>query len=93
MKKTKIQPSDNFTAGCDIGQEKQRSQLFTAEKSGILKSFTITTLKSGYPNQDFKIDFYESELGKIKGNKALVFELRITAYCFPFLRLIIGFTI
>ncbi|RYE37930.1 MAG: hypothetical protein EOP48_27905 [Sphingobacteriales bacterium] len=72
MKKTKIQPSDEFTAGCDIGKEKQRSQFFTADKSGVLKSFTITTLKSGYPNQDFTIDFYESESGKVTGNKALV---------------------
>jgi len=72
MKKTKIQPSDEFTAGCDIGKEKQRSQFFTADKSGVLKSFTITTLKSGYPNQDFTIDFYESKMGKVTGNKALV---------------------
>lgn len=72
MKKNKIQPSDEFTAGCDIGKEKQRSQFFTADKSGVLKSFTITTLKSGYPNQDFTIDFYESKMGKVTGNKALV---------------------
>ena len=72
LKRTKILPTDEFTTGCDIGKEKQRSQLFTANKSGVLKSFTITTLKSGYPNQDFKLDFYESESGKIKDNKALV---------------------
>jgi len=72
MKKTKIQPLDEFTAGCDIGKEKQRSQFFTADKSGVLKSFTITTLKSGYPNQDFILDFYESKMGKVTGNKALV---------------------
>jgi hypothetical protein len=48
-----------FTAGCDITAEKQRSQIFTANISGTLETFGITTLKSGYPDQALNLDFYE----------------------------------
>lgn len=72
LKKTKLVDGDEFTVGCDIGNKKQRSQLFTADKTGILKSFTISTLKSGYPDEDFKLDFYESKSGKLLNGELLV---------------------
>jgi hypothetical protein len=63
---------DEFKASCDISGNLQRSQSFTATKSGLLKHFVITTLKSGYPDSDLKIAFYEAEGGKIKGTEPLV---------------------
>lgn len=60
-----VTTKDEFTTGCDIGKSKQRAQLFTANKSGKLKSFDITTFKSGYPDKELVLAFYESENGKI----------------------------
>jgi hypothetical protein len=59
VKKNTANAAPDFTAGCDITAEKQRSQLFTANISGTLNTFGITTLKSGYPDQALNLDFYE----------------------------------
>lgn len=60
-----------YKAGCDIGGSVQRSQSFTATKSGVLTFFGITTLKSGYPDQDLSLTFYEAKDGQITGKKPL----------------------
>ncbi|TDQ08641.1 family 43 glycosylhydrolase [Pedobacter metabolipauper] len=60
--------TNDFKAFSDIGGKIQRSQSFTAAKSGRLKTFEVTTLKNGYPLEDLSLDFYESEAGKIKGS-------------------------
>lgn len=71
VKKSKPSTASDFTAGCDIGNGKQRSQFFTANKTGKLAAFEITTLKSGYPNKNLNVDFYEVESGKPKTEKAI----------------------
>lgn len=71
IKRVKPSTASDFTAGCDIGGDKQRSQLFTATKTGKLTSFEITTLKSGYPNQPLDLNFFEAEKGKAKSGKAI----------------------
>jgi hypothetical protein len=58
---------EDYLANCDINLNLQRSQSFTATKSGILKSINLTTLKSGYPDQDLIIDFYPASAGEING--------------------------
>ena len=63
--------ADEFKASCDIAGNLQRSQSFTATTSGVLKYFGITTLKSGYPNKDLNLSFYEADGDKIKGTGAL----------------------
>ncbi|WP_162235803.1 family 43 glycosylhydrolase [Pedobacter sp. Leaf216] len=62
---------EEFTAGCDISKGKQRLQLFTATKNGKLIDFEITTLKSGYPDKELIIDFYEVESGKADVDRRL----------------------
>jgi hypothetical protein len=54
-----------FTAKCDINKGMQRAQTFTARGSGVLTSFDITTLKSGYPTQGLTLSFYEGDNKKI----------------------------
>jgi len=58
---------EDYLATCDINLKLQRTQSFTATKSGTLKSVEITTLKSGYPDQDLNMDFYPAAAGKING--------------------------
>jgi hypothetical protein len=60
-----------YKALCDIGGKIQRSQTFTASTSGVLKSFSLTTLKSGYPTNDLNLVFYESQNGKIGSDSPL----------------------
>jgi len=60
--------TETYKASCDIGSGIQRSQSFTASSSGILTSFSITTLKSGYPTADLNLTFYESPEGRKKGS-------------------------
>jgi hypothetical protein len=75
-KPTKVNSSaadsdDEYKASCEIDGNLQRTQSFTAPKTGLLKAFAITTLKSGYPTSDLKLAFYEAEGGKIKGKNPL----------------------
>jgi hypothetical protein len=72
FKKAGSTKNEEFTAACDIGKGMQRAQVFTAKASGMLNAFDITTLKSGYPDQDLNLEFYESENGKAKGERPLV---------------------
>jgi hypothetical protein len=58
--------TQEFKALCDIGGDTQRSQSFTANITGVLKSFSLTTLKSGYPTNDLNLVFYESQDGEIQ---------------------------
>ncbi|MEO6000486.1 MAG: family 43 glycosylhydrolase [Chitinophagaceae bacterium] len=67
----KIPKNEDYKASCDIGGEIQRSQSFTASSSGTLKSFSITTLKSGYPTADLTLTFYESPDGITKKGSPL----------------------
>lgn len=78
VKKTNTTASKDFVVGCDIANGKQRSQRFTANKSGRLKSFSITTLQSGYPDKDLNLDFYEANSNGISGEKPLI-SIRIPA--------------
>ena len=71
VKKGEPSTASDFTTGCDIGGSKQRSQLFTANKTGKLTSFEITTLKSGYPDKPLLLNFFEAENGKTKSEKAI----------------------
>ncbi|WP_231489718.1 family 43 glycosylhydrolase [Pedobacter sp. Leaf170] len=48
-----------YSASCDLNRNRQRSQIFTAGKSGNLYSFKLNTLKSGYPDADLLLDFFE----------------------------------
>ena len=61
MKRDAISRTEQYTAGCDIGGVRQRSQLFTANRHGKLSSFAITTLKSGYPDKPLILEFYKYE--------------------------------
>jgi len=71
VKKASNKPMQEFTAGCDISKDKQRAQVFTANQSGILKSFTFTTLQSGYPDKGLLLSFYEFFDGKIQSKSVL----------------------
>ncbi|MBD1259649.1 family 43 glycosylhydrolase [Maribacter polysiphoniae] len=66
-----ITTNGDYKASCDIGGGIQRSQSFTASSSGTLKSFSITTLKSGYPTADLTLTFYESPDGLTKKGSPL----------------------
>ncbi len=67
---------ESYKATCDIGGNIQRSQTFIADDSGALKSFYLTTLKSGYPDDDLTLAFYEK--GK-SNKKGLLGEVNIPA--------------
>ena len=71
VKKNTKTSGEEYVSGCDIGKNKQRAQIFTAGKSGKLKSFGITTLKSGYPDKDLVLSFYEALNGETKSSKPL----------------------
>lgn len=72
VKKSKPSKDPEFTVACDIGNGKQRMQLFTANKTGMLHLFEITALKSGYPDQGLKLDFYEAQNGRATTEKAII---------------------
>lgn len=65
--------NEDYKASCDIGGEIQRSQSFTASSNGILKFFSITTLKSGHPTDNLILTFYESQDGEIKKGDPLAY--------------------
>ncbi|MEN0055229.1 MAG: hypothetical protein AAGC65_16260, partial [Mucilaginibacter sp.] len=53
--------NEDFTTVCDINKTKQRGQLFTANKSGMLHQLDFTTFKSGYPDADLIIELYNTD--------------------------------
>ncbi|MGM9476104.1 family 43 glycosylhydrolase [Pedobacter sp. GSP4] len=70
LKKGNAEPAglkEDYLASCDINAGLSRSQSFRSAKSGLLKSVDITTLKSGYPDQDLIVAFYPAVAGKISG--------------------------
>ena len=54
-------PDEDFTSGCDIEQNNQRTQGFTAQHSGMLNKLAFTTFKSGYPDAALTIELYRSD--------------------------------
>lgn len=71
VKKGTSSSPEAFSASCDLDKTKQRSQIFTASKSGKLNSFVVNTLKSGYPDADLVLDFYEFTDSVTSKNKLL----------------------
>jgi len=63
VKKSTRTPAESFSASCELDKTKQRSQIFTATKSGKLNTFVLNTLKSGYPDADLELNFYELTTG------------------------------
>lgn len=55
------QVNDNFTTACDINKTRQWAQSFTADRNGTLYQLDFTTFKSGYPNADLMIEFYNTD--------------------------------
>jgi hypothetical protein len=52
---------DGFTAFCDIGAAIERSQSFTATRSGTLSSVSFTSFQSGNPTSGLQIDVYQTD--------------------------------
>lgn len=69
--------TEGYKATCDIGGDVQRSQTFIADASGDLKSFYLTTLKSGYPEDGLTLVFYGTKKGK-NSKKELLGEASIS---------------
>ena len=51
---------EGFTSKCDIGKTIQRSQSFTATRSGVLNKVSFTTFKSGYPDAGLTLAIYHA---------------------------------
>ncbi len=51
---------EGFTTKCDISKNIQRSQSFTATRSGVLNKVGFTTFKSGYPDAGLIIEIYQA---------------------------------
>jgi len=64
-------PAEDFTTGCDIGKNIQRSQTFTAAKSGTLTRISFATFQTSYPDAGLSVEVFElSNAGQPTG-KAL----------------------
>ncbi|MFA6084027.1 family 43 glycosylhydrolase [Mucilaginibacter sp.] len=58
----------SFKGLCDINNGLQRSQSFTAARSGMLKTVYINAYKTGYPDAGLQVDIYLSDTsGRPKG--------------------------
>lgn len=51
---------EGFTTKCDISKNIQRSQSFTATRSGVMNKVSFTTFKSGYPDAGLTIEIYHA---------------------------------
>lgn len=58
--KTIGKPTEDFITGCDIGQNTQRAQTFTASKSGTLTAISFTTFQTGYPDAGLSVEVFEA---------------------------------
>ncbi|MFC0515597.1 family 43 glycosylhydrolase [Mucilaginibacter angelicae] len=58
-KQSPSKPIEDFTTGCDIGKNIQRSQTFTASKSGTLTKISFTTFQTGYPDAGLSVEVFE----------------------------------
>ncbi|RYU90908.1 hypothetical protein EWM62_09735 [Mucilaginibacter terrigena] len=68
--------AENFITKCDIGGQVQRSQSFTATRSGTLSKVSITTFKNNYPNAGLVIELYRANathqpIGKALSSKTI----------------------
>ena len=52
--------NDVYTDQCAVDSHAVVNQAFVSKKNGRLTSFSFTTAKSGYPNKDLEVSFYES---------------------------------
>lgn len=71
VKKGAVSRQQYFSASCGLDKSNQRSQIFTTSKSGRLNSFILNTLKSGYPDADLVLSFYELNVGDSSKKKLL----------------------
>ncbi len=51
---------EGFTTKCDISKNIQRSQSFTATRSGVMSKVNFTTFKSGYPDKGLIIEIHHA---------------------------------
>ncbi|RYZ93000.1 MAG: hypothetical protein EOP47_29810, partial [Sphingobacteriaceae bacterium] len=63
--------NDDFSAKCDISQQLQRAQSFTAKKTGELKRVTVTVFKNNNPDQTLVISIYAADGNLVPAGKAL----------------------
>ncbi|HEY4414986.1 MAG TPA: family 43 glycosylhydrolase [Verrucomicrobiae bacterium] len=63
--------TDGFTSFCDIGGDIQRSQAFTATRTGALNAVSFCTFKSGNPNGSLAIEIYQANAASQPVGKAL----------------------
>jgi hypothetical protein len=57
-----------YRSHCDISKNRQRSQSFTASRSGTLSSISVTTFKTGYPDAGVQVALYKAnKLGQPVG--------------------------
>ncbi|MES2808271.1 MAG: family 43 glycosylhydrolase [Bacteroidota bacterium] len=54
----------NYAPGCDINNGVKRSQTFTASKTGVLSSVSISLFKAAYPDAELQIEINEANSGK-----------------------------
>ncbi|PTT02763.1 hypothetical protein DBR11_04095 [Pedobacter sp. HMWF019] len=66
---------EDFSTKCDIGKQIQRSQSFTASRSGKLIEVTITCYKIGAPDADLTVEVYHSNTANKPTGKALYTKL------------------
>jgi len=57
--KSPDKPTEDFTTGCDIGKNIQRSQTFTASKNGTLTRISFATFQTGYPDVGISVEVFE----------------------------------
>jgi len=57
---TRITNTEMHKATCEVTNKQSFQLSFKAGRSGKLESFEIVTLKSGYPDADLVLDFYEA---------------------------------
>ena len=63
--------SEGFRTHCDIGHCIERSQLFTATRSGVLTGVSITAFRSGYPDDSLYISVYPAGENGLPAGKPL----------------------
>ncbi len=53
-----------FKAVCEIKGQEKKVQSFTANRTGKIRRFNLTVLKSGYPDAGLIVDFYDTRGGQ-----------------------------
>lgn len=62
---------DGFIRFFDISKNIQRSQSFTASKTGTLTETSFTSFKTGFPNADLIVEIYRANKEKLPEGKVL----------------------